>query len=120
MEFPVEPIAPGYDAALAIAYPNAFADAVSLGSGELVAQFRADLDAEDALFEARSDAGTISVDRGASETTITITVPASVTTEMQPDSLVLFDFVRIEGAVKDVIPGLWRWPVRKSVTRNVG
>lgn len=63
MQFPVEPIAPGYDATLAIAYPNAFADAVSLNSGVLVAQFRTSLDADAVLFEARSDAGSIVVAR---------------------------------------------------------
>jgi len=114
MQFPVEPIAPGYDAPLAIAYPNAFADAVSLDSGVLVAQFRAHVDAAETLFEARSDNGSISVVRGATET-----LPAAATALMAPDSSVVFDFVRVEGAAKDVVPGLWRWPVRKSVTRNV-
>jgi len=119
MQFPVEPIAPGYDAPLAIAYPNAFADAVSLDSGVLVAQFRAHVDAAETLFEARSDNGSISVVRGATETAVTVTLPAAATALMAPDSSVVFDFVRVEGAAKDVVPGLWRWPVRKSVTRNV-
>ena len=119
MQFPVEPIAPGYDATLAIAYPNAFADAVSLTSGVLVAQFRASLDADAVLFEARSDAGSIVVAQGAEETSVTVTIPAASTTGMAPDTDVVFDFVRIDGAVKDVIPGLWRWPVRKAVTRDV-
>lgn len=119
MQFPVEPIAPGYDAALAIAYPNAFADSAGFGSGELVAQFRADIDAEDVLFEARSGSATITIERGAEKTLVTLKVPAAATTNMRPDADVVFNLVRIDGAIKDPVPGLWHWPVRKSVTRNV-
>lgn len=120
MQFPVEPIAPGYDAVLAIAFPNAFADAVSLGQGTLTADFRASIDAPDPpLFSATTANGSITVARGASETAVTVRIPASATDDMVPDTSVLFDFVRIDGALADVIPGLWRWPVRKTVTRRV-
>lgn len=122
MEFPVEPIWPGYDARLRIAYTNAFADSVSLGEGFLVAQFRASLDSETPLFTARTDEATIIVARGSERTELTIDLPASATADMAPDTSVLFDFLRIDtgAGVRDVIPGLWRWPVRKAVTRNVG
>lgn len=120
MQFPVEPIAPGYDARLAIAYPNAAADALELDTGELVAQFRAAVDdAGDPLFTARSADGTITLTRGATETLLTLLLPASATALMVPDRDVIFDIVRIEGGFRDVIPGRWFWPVRKTVTRNV-
>lgn len=118
MQFPVEPIAPGYDAVLAIAYPNDVADALSLGAGVLAADFRAALDAPDPpLFQASTANGSITVERGASETAVTVRIPASATADMTPDTSVLFDFVRTEGGARDVIPGLWRWPVRRTVTR---
>lgn len=120
MQFSVEPIAPGYDAPVAISYPNEFADSVSLGEGVLVAQFRADVDAADPIFEASTESGSITIERGADETLVTVTLPATATAQMVPDTSVAFDFVRIDGSARDVIPGRWRWPVRRTVTRNVG
>jgi len=120
MEFPVEPIAPGYDASLPIAFPNDFADAVSLEAGALVAQFRARVDSDTPLFTARTEDTTITIARGVAGTLVTVQVPASATANMAPDTSVVFDFVRIDGAVRDHVPGLWRWPVRKAVTRDVG
>lgn len=120
MQFPVEPIAPGYDAVLSIAYPKTVADALSLSAGALVAQFRASIDdAGAALFEASTTGGSIEVSAGETETLVTVRLPAAATASFTPDTDVLFDFVRIDGAARDVIPGLWRWPVRKAVTRNV-
>lgn len=120
MQFPVEPIAPGYDARLAIAYPNSAADALELQEGELVAQFRASVDdAGDPIFTARTVDATITCVRGATETLLTILLPASATALMTPERDVIFDIVRIDGATRDVIPGRWFWPVRKTVTRNV-
>lgn len=120
MQYPVEPIAPGYDARLAIAYPNAAADALDLETGELVAQFRAGVDdAGDPLFTARTADGSITRVRGDAETLLTLLLPASATALMTPDRDVTFDIVRINGAARDVIPGRWFWPVRKTVTRNV-
>jgi hypothetical protein len=119
MQIPVEPIAPGYDARLEIAYPNAFADAAQLTQGALVAQFRASIDADDVLFEARTADGTITVARGSDETLVIVTIPSEDTSNMAPDTWVSFDFVRLDGGVKDVVPGQWRWPVRKAITRNV-
>ncbi|MDP1554482.1 MAG: hypothetical protein Q8L84_03395 [Hyphomonas sp.] len=119
MQFPVEPIAPGYDAVLAIAFPNAFVDAVSLGDGELICDFRASLDAPDPpLFSATTADSSILIERGDNETVVTVRIPAASTQDMVPDTSVLFDFVRFEGGAGDVIPGLWRWPVRKTVTRR--
>ena len=97
MQFSVEPIAPGYDAPVAISYPNEFADSVSLGEGVLVAQFRADVDAADPIFEASTESGSITIERGADETLVTVTLPATATAQMVPDTSVAFDFVRIDG-----------------------
>lgn len=120
MQFAVEPIAPGYSARLDIAYPNTVADPLSLGDGELVAQFRASIDAAgDPLFTARKSEGSITLARGATETLLTLTLPATATAGMTPDRDITFDIVRIDGAVRDVIPGRWYWPVRKTVTRDV-
>ncbi|RAN30624.1 hypothetical protein [Hyphomonas pacifica] len=119
MQLAVEPIAPGYDARLVLVYPNEFADFHHMEDGYLITQIRADLDAEDVLFEASSESGSIVLERGNAETCLTLSVPATATALMAPDTNVVFDIVRIDGAVRDVIPGLWRWPVRKTVTQNV-
>lgn len=119
MDIPVEPIAPGYDAEIAILYPNDFADAVGLGSGDLVAEVRADVDSAVVLFTARTSDNTITIDRGADETEVTMLLPASATAGMTPDTSVAFDFMRIAMGVRDPVPGLWRWPVRRRVTRDV-
>lgn len=120
MQFPVEPIAPGYSARLEIAYPNSVADALSLNTGELVAQFRGGIDDPgDPLFTARGADGAITLTRGATETLLTLLLPASATSGMVPDRDITFDIVRIDGGFRDVIPGRWYWPVRKTVTRNV-
>ncbi|HAE27014.1 MULTISPECIES: hypothetical protein [Hyphomonas] len=119
MDVPVEPIAPGYDANLSITYPNAFVDAELMDSGELVAQFRKNINDDTAIFTARTDDLTIARTRGAEETEVVVKLPASATSQMEPDTSVVFDFIRIDGAEKTVIPGRWRWPVRKAVTRDV-
>lgn len=120
MQFPVEPIAPGYSARLEISYPNTVADALAMEEGELVAQFRASIDdVGEPAFTARKSDGTITLVRGAAETLLTITLPAAATAAMLPDRDIAFDIVRIDGGLRDVIPGRWYWPVRKTVTRNV-
>lgn len=119
MQFPVEPIAPGYEARLVIAFANLAADALELTSGELVADLRFSVDDEEAIFTARTADETIEVVRGDTETLITVILPAEVTGEIDPDRDVMFDFVRISGAGQFVIPGRWRWPVRRTVTRDV-
>ena len=119
MQIAVEPIQPGYEARLRINYPNEYADPADLENAALVAQFRATVDADAVLFEARSDAGAITIARGAEMTTVTLVIPAESTAEMAPDTDVVFDLVRMEGPEPDVIPGIWHWPVRKAVTRNV-
>ncbi len=119
MEIPVEPIVPGYKASIRLAYLNEAADKASLGEGVLVAQFRETLDSDTVLFTARSDAGTITVERGATETLVTVEIPAAGTADMTPDTSVTFDFIRIDGGAGEVVPGRWLWPVRKVVTRDV-
>lgn len=119
MQFPVEPIAPGYEARLEIAYPNLAADALALTEGELAAELRASVDAAEVLFTARGTDGTVTAARGEAETLVTLILPAAVTAELTPDTDVMFDFVRLDGGERFVIPGRWRWPVRRTVTRNV-
>lgn len=119
MQFPVEPIAPGFEARLEIAFPAVAAAALQLSAGELVAELRAGIDDSEVLFTARASQDTIEVAAGAAETLVTLILPAAVTAELAPDTNVLFDFVRLEGAGRFVIPGRWSWPVRRTVTRDV-
>lgn len=109
----VEPIRPGYDWTTDIGFEQPFWDAMQLGSGRIVAQFRATIDSA-VLFEADSAEGSILRPGGR---ILRIAIPAAATAAFA--SLAVFDFVRIDGAARTAVPGRWQWPVMKPVTRNV-
>lgn len=111
----VGPIYPGYDTddAITITYLQPFWDAMALGSGRLVAQFRKTIPGA-LLFEADTDDGTIV----RSGTSLIIQVPGASSVGF-PSPHVLFDVIQIIDADRNVIPGRWQWPVVPTVTRDV-
>lgn len=118
IRFPnVEPIRPGYEGPpIRIRYSAEFYAAESLGSGRLVAQFRASL-AGDVLFTADSQDGTIARE---GDDTIVVTIPAASSGVFADLATAIFDFVRIGAdGVRRVVPGRWSWPVKLPVTRDV-
>lgn len=111
----VSPILAGYDSKIRIKFSQQAWDYLSLGSGRLVSHFRVEIDAEEVLFQADTLTGTI--EQG-DDNTITITLPGSETADWEHRSVV-FDLIRIVETAKTAVPGIWRWPVRQRVTRNV-
>ena len=115
LEIPVEPIRPGYPYLVSILYPLDFWEAEQLSDGRLVAHFRATVGGA-LLFAADSDAD--GIDRDVVERRIDISLPAAATATFAA-SRVVFDFVRIAAGDGRVVPGLYDFPVRQAVTRNV-
>lgn len=115
LEIQVEPIRPGYPYKVSILYPLDFWEAEQLAEGRMVAHFRATLGGE-LVFSADSDTGAIA--RDAAERRIDISIPAAAT-QAFPPSRVVFDFARMTDGGSRAVPGLYSFPVRQAVTRNV-
>ncbi|CCV12946.1 hypothetical protein [Mesorhizobium sp. STM 4661] len=110
----VEPIRPGYLTYIRLQYTPEFWDAIELGTGRLVAQFRTAVASPIVLFEADSAEATISREDG---NVLLIAIPAAASVAWT--DAVMFDIINIVGSVKTPIPGIWRWPVSARVTRDV-
>ncbi len=112
----VSPILAGYDSKILIKFSQRAWQVMGLDNGRLVSQFRTEIDAEEVLHEADSDDNTI--ERNPDEHMIMITVPGSASRNWEHRAVV-FDLVRMEGTAFQAVPGIWRWPVRQRVTRDV-
>jgi hypothetical protein len=109
-------IRPQYPIEIRLQYPQNFWDAEHLGEGRIVAHFRSAVP-DALLFEADSLDATIQREP---DRTIAILLPASATALMACTKVVVFDFARFDGSVKRAIPGRVTWPVKRTVTRDVG
>jgi len=110
----VSPILAGYDSTIRIKFSQQAWDVLELGTGRLISHFRSEIEDEEPLFVADSEADSIMRDTN----TVSIIIPG-LTTKNWEVRAVYFDMARLDGTSKKAIPGIWRWPVRKRVTRDV-
>lgn len=113
--FTVNPINVGYDAEVSISYSDDFLAIYDLSQGDVIAQFRDQVNCP-LLFEASTTDS--SIERVGSNG-LTIKIPAQNTAQFLLDSI-RFDLVhRVSGEPDMVLPGFWIWPVRKPITRDI-
>ena len=113
----VQPIVPGFRARLPLAYPKAFAEAYELMTGELEATFRYKAADKSALLQLLSEAGDITREAGAEDVLIGLQLSADDTANLEAGRDVMFSLVRVSGAQRDLIPGVWSWPIRQVPSR---
>ncbi|RUV98324.1 hypothetical protein [Mesorhizobium sp.] len=113
--FPVEPIRPGYDIEFRLQFPQDLWDGEEIGSGRLVAQFRAAVPGP-VLFEA--DTANATLQREAPRT-LAFFLSDEATRPMDASTIVVFDIARIDGADRHIVLDKVIWPVLKTVTRDV-
>ena len=111
----VSPILAGYESKIIIKFSPQAWDALSLGSGRLISQFRTEIEADEVLHEADSADNTI---ERSGDNTLLITIPGEVSKNWNFRAVV-FDLVRKTATETVAVPGIWRWPVRQRVTRHV-
>ncbi|APH71459.1 hypothetical protein [Aquibium oceanicum] len=116
LEIPVEPIRPGYPYLVSLLFPLDFWEVEALATGRMVAHFRLTVGGT-LLHTADSDEGAIA--RDAAERRLDIALPAEATKAFT-EARVVFDFARIDpGGGQRAVPGLYDFPVKQAVTRDV-
>lgn len=113
----VENVAPitEYGGTIDVIFSSAAWTAYSLGSGRIVAQFRAHPRSASLLFEADTDDSTIT--RPGSYT-LRVSIPDSAGETLVTLPHVYFDFVHIDGSTYTAVPGIVRWPCRVVSTKK--
>lgn len=112
----IEAIRPEYPWQTRVAFPEAFWTAEQMATGVLEAEFRALVSSKTAICRVGTDDGGIVRE---SPRTLLLKLSAEMTTGIlvRVEGTVVFDFARIADGVRRAIPGLWTWPVKRTVTR---
>jgi len=111
----VRPIKPGYEATIRISYGLDFWTSENLATGRLIAQFRKEI-SSDVICTVDTNDGSITREDDA---VIVITISDEQTALMLKTHYVRFDLIREDQGVQSPIPGMWKWPVKLTVTRDV-
>ncbi|MER8427837.1 hypothetical protein [Mesorhizobium sp. M1403] len=111
----VEPIRPGYDFQMRLQFPQDLWDAEQIGSGRLVAQFRAAVPGP-VLFEA--DTLDLTIQREAPRT-LAFFLSEDATKPFVASTIIVFDIARLDGDDRSIVLDKVIWPVLETVTRDV-